>query len=101
MVSPESVIVTAVLGTSMPLNNVTTMEVAVDGAADATVGPPLKATWVAVTPDAKKPDGYINVILPSATTAPPTLGVNVIVASQPGFPATRSLGAIENDAFNT
>ena len=101
MVSPESVIVTAVLGTSMPLNNVTTMEVAVDGAADATVGPPLKATWVAVTPDAKKPDGYINVILPSATTAPPTLGVNVIVASQSDFPAIRSHDPTEKDVFNT
>ena len=80
MVSPKSVIVTAVLGTSMPLNNVTTMEVAVDGAAEATVASPLKTTWEAVTPDAKKPDGYINVILPPATTAPPTVGVNEIVA---------------------
>ena len=100
-VSPESVTVTAVSATSVPLDNVTTIDVAVDGAAEATVEPPLRATWVAVKPDAKNPNGNINVILPPATSTPPAVGVNENVASQPGFPATRSLGAIENDAFNT
>jgi hypothetical protein len=80
---------------------VTTSDVAVDGAAEATADPPLTATLEANTPEAKKPDGYVSVILLPAVNAPPTVGVKVNVADEPDFPATRSLGAIENEAFDT
>ena len=44
IVRPESVTVTGVLATSVPLDAVTTIVVAVDGAAEATADPPLNAT---------------------------------------------------------
>ena len=99
---PERVTVTGVLATIVPLDTVTTIVVAVDGAAEATADPtPLTATVEANTPEAKKPDGYVSVILPPAVNAPPTVGVKVNVADEPDFPATRSLGAIENETFIT
>ena len=101
MVRPESVTVTAVLAASAPLRTVTTIDVAVDGAAEATAGPPLTATLLATTPEAKKPAGYVSVMLPPAVNAPPTVGVKENVADEPAFPATRSLAATENDAFVT
>ena len=101
MVRPESVTVTAVLAASAPLRTVTTIDVAVDGAAEATAGPPLTATLLATTPEAKKPAGYVSVMLPPAVNAPPTVGVKENVADEPAFPATRSLAASENDAFVT
>ena len=99
---PERVTVTGVLATIVPLDTVTTIVVAVDGAAEATADPtPLTATLEANTPEAKKPDGYVSVILLPAVNAPPTVGVKVNVADEPDFPATRSLGAIENETFIT
>ena len=98
---PERVTVTGVLATIVPLDTVTTIVVAVDGAAEATADPPLTATLEANTPEAKKPDGYVSVMLPPAVNAPPTVGVKVNVADKPDFPATRSLGAIENETFIT
>ena len=44
IVRPESVTVTGVLATTAPLDTVTTSDVAVDGAAEATAEPPLNAT---------------------------------------------------------
>ena len=101
IVRPERVTVTGVLATIVPLDTVTTIVVAVDGAAEATADPPLTATVEANTPEAKKPDGYVSVMLPPAVNAPPTVGVKVNVADEPDFPATRSLGAIENETFIT
>jgi hypothetical protein len=101
IVRPESVTVTGVLATTAPLDTVTTSDVAVDGAAEATADPPLTATLEANTPGAKKPDGYVSVMLPPAVNAPPTVGVKDNVADEPDFPATRSLGAIKNEAFIT
>ena len=101
IVRPERVTVTGVLATIVPLDTVTTIVVAVDGAAEATADPPLTATLEANTPETKKPDGYVSVMLPPAVNAPPTVGVKVNVADEPDFPATRSLGAIENEAFIT
>ena len=98
---PERVTVTGVLATIVPLDTVTTIVVAVDGAAEATADPPLNATREATTPDAKKPDGCVSVMLPPAVNAPPTVGVKDNVADEPDFPATRSLGAIENEASIT
>jgi len=89
------------LATIVPLDTVTTIVVAVDGAAEATADPPLTATLEANTPETKKPDGYVSVMLPPAVNAPPTVGVKENVADEPDFPATRSLGAIENEAFIT
>ena len=86
----------------VPLDTVTTIVVDVDGAAEATADPtPLTATLEANTPEAKKPDGYVSVILLPAVNAPPTVGVKENVADEPAFPATRSLAASENDAFVT
>ena len=98
---PERVTVTGVLATTVPLDTVTTSDVAVDGAAEATADPPLTATLEANTPGAKKPDGYVSVMLPPAVNAPPTVGVKDNVADEPDFPATRSPGAIKNEAFIT
>ena len=44
IVRPESVTVTGVMATTVPLDTVTTSDVAVDGAAEATADPPLNAT---------------------------------------------------------
>ena len=101
MVRPESVTVTAVLAASAPLRTVTTIDVAADGAAEATAGLPLTATLLATTPAAKKPAGYVTVMLPPAVNAPPTVGVKLNVADEPAFPATRSLAASKNDVFVT
>ena len=101
MERPESVTVTAVLAASAPLRTVTTIDVAADGAAEATAGLPLTATLLATTPAAKKPAGYVSVMLPPAVNAPPTVGVKLNVADEPAFPATRSVGAIRNEAFIT
>jgi len=101
IVRPESVTVTGVLAISVPLDTVTTIVVAVDGAAEATADPPLNATGEATTPDAKKPDGYVSVMLPPAVNAPPAVGVKENVADESDFPTTRSLGAIKNEAFIT
>ncbi len=102
IVRPERVTVTGALAPIVPLDTVTTIVVAVDGAAEATADPPpLTATLEANTPEAKKPGGYVSVMLPPAVNAPPAVGVKENVADEPDFPATRSLGAIENEAFIT
>ena len=50
---------------------------------------------------AKKPDGYVSVMLLPLASAPPALVVNENVAAAPVFPATLSGAAIENEAFCT
>jgi hypothetical protein len=47
----------------------------------------------------KKPAGYSSVIVPPLNNA--VAAVNVTVASDPVFPATRSLGDITNDTPDT
>jgi hypothetical protein len=47
---------------------------------------------------AKKPDGYVSVMLLPAASSPPALVVNQNVAAAPVFPATRSAVATENEA---
>ena len=96
---PTNVTVTAVLAAALPDPSVSTM---LDAplAPQLAVATPLKVT-LGVKPEAKKPDGYVSVILPPAVNAPPTVGVKENVADEPDFPATRSLGAIKNEAFIT
>ena len=50
---------------------------------------------------AKKPDGYVSVILLPAASAPPTVVVKVNVAAAELLPATRSDVAIANEALVT
>ena len=46
---------------------------------------------------AKKPDGYVSVILLPAASAPPAVVVNENVAAADVLPATRSDAAITNE----
>ena len=50
---------------------------------------------------AKKPDGYVSVMLLPAASAPPAVVVKVNVAAVPALPATRSDAAIANEALVT
>ena len=50
---------------------------------------------------AKKPDGYVSVMLLPLASAPPAVVVNENVAAADVFPATRSDAAIANDVIVT
>ena len=50
---------------------------------------------------AKKPDGYVSVMLLPTASAPPAVVVNENVAAVPILPATRSFGATKNEALIT
>ena len=50
---------------------------------------------------AKKPDGYVSVMLLPAASAPPAVVVKENVAAVPALPATRSDAAIANEALVT
>jgi hypothetical protein len=101
MVSPVTVTVTAVFAAIASVAVVTMIRVLV-GVATVPVGvtPPLNVTS-GVPVLAKKPDGYVSVMVLPAASAPPALVVNENVAAAPVFPATRSEAAIENEAFCT
>ena len=98
MVRPVTVTVTAVLAaTAAPV--VTTIWVLV-GVATA---PPLTPLIIAAGDPAlaKKPDGYVSVMVLPAASAPPALVVKVNVAAAELLPATRSDAAIANNVFMT
>jgi len=97
--SPVRVTMTLVEAATTAVAVVTTIADA-DGAAEVPLTDPLINT-LGVAEALKKPGGNVNVILPPAVNAPPTVGVKENVADEPDFPATRSLGAIENEAFTT
>ena len=94
-VKPVSVTVTAALAASAAADVVTTIWVRV-GCAQLPLAPPLMdAPGVAVA--AKKPDGYVSVMVPPAAIAPPAEVVKTNVAAALVWPATRSPGAIEKE----
>ena len=83
-----------------PDSNVTLILESVLGP-EMAVAVPLKETLVGVTPEAKNPDGYINVIVLEADSAPPALGVKPNVTGTPGLLTTRSLFAMLNATLVT
>ncbi len=95
IVSPLSVTDTATFGPIVPDCNVITMLESLLAAATA-VACALSATLEAVTPEAKKPCGYINVTVFGAERAPPALEVNAKVTCTPVLFTTRSLLSIIN-----
>jgi hypothetical protein len=95
MIKPVSVTVTAALAASCATDVVTTIRVRV-GCAQLPLAPPLTdAPGVAVA--AKKPDGYVRVMVPPAAIAPPAEVVKTNVAAAPVSPATRSADAIQKE----
>ena len=99
MVRPVTVTVTAALAAIAAVAVVMTIWVPVGV---ATV-PPL--TPLIVTPGvpvlAKKPDGYVNVMVLPIASAPPAVVVKENVAAADVLPATRSDGAIANEGLVT
>ena len=89
IVMPLNVTVTAVLAAAAPDCSVSTM---LDAplAVEFAVAPPLKATLVGATLEAKKPDGYVSVTVSDAASAPPAVGVKLNVTFTPGRFTTRS-----------
>jgi hypothetical protein len=96
IVSPLSVTNTATFGPIVPDCNVITMLESLLAAATA-VACALSATLEAVTPEAKKPCGYINVTVFGAERAPAALGVKLKVTGTPARFTTRSLLATINE----
>ena len=60
------------------------------------VAPPLKVTLLGVTLEAKKPGGYVSVIVSDAASAPPAVGVKPNVTGLPARFTTRSVLAMPN-----
>ena len=97
---PVTVAVTAVLAAIACVAVVMTIWVLV-GTATEPVGPLPLIDTPGVPDEAKKPDGYVNVMALPAVSAPPAVVVNENVASADALPATRSDAAIANEAFVT
>ena len=70
------------------------------GVATEPVGPPLIDT-PGVPDVAKKPNGYVSVMLLLVASAPPAVAVNENVAAADALPATRSDAAIANEVLVT
>ena len=100
IVTPISVTVTAVLAASAVPPVVMTMEVA-PGCAGVRVAPLAESVAVGEAVVAKKPDGYVSVMVLLVASAPPAVVVNENVAAADALPATRSDAAIANEAFVT
>jgi len=84
-----------VLAASAATDVVTTIWARV-GCAQLPLAPPLMdASGLAVV--AKKPDGYVSVMVPPAAIAPPAEVVKMNVAAAPVLAATRSPGTIEKE----
>ena len=99
MVRPVTVTVTPLLAaTAAPV--VTTIWVLV-GVATEPVGPPPLICTPGAPPLAKKPDGYVSVMLLLVASAPPAVVVNENVAAAEVLPATRSDVAIANEELVT
>jgi len=95
MVNPSRVMVAAALAATIPVDNViTVLETPV---ALALAAAPLSETLGGVPPAAKKPEGYISVIVPLAESAPPAVGINENVAITFPLLTTRSLCAMRKD----
>ena len=95
MVNPSRVMVAAALAATVPVDNVITiLETPV---ALALAAAPLSETLGRVPPAAKKPEGYISVIVPLAESAPPAVGINENVAITFPLLTTRSLCAMRKD----
>ena len=71
------------------------------GVATEPVGPPPLICTPGVPVLAKKPVGYVSVMLLLVASAPPAVVVNENVAAAPVLPATRSDVAIANKALVT
>jgi len=95
IVMPPSVTVTAVLAAILPDASVSTM---LHGplAPELAVATPLKATLLGVTLGAKKPDGYVSVMVLDGASAPPADGVKLNVTGTPALFTIRLMFAIEN-----
>ena len=100
MVRPVTVTVTAVLAATAAVAVVMTIWVLV-GVETEPAGPlPLICT-TGVPDVAKKPDGYVSVMLLLVASAPPAVVVNENVAAADALPATRSDTAIANEVLVT
>ena len=71
------------------------------GVATEPVGPPPLICTAGAPALAKKPDGYVSVMLLLVASAPPAVVVNENVAAADALPATRSDAAIANEALVT
>ena len=100
MMRPVTVTVTAVLAAIACVAVVMTIWVLV-GVATEPVGPPPLIDTPGVPDAAKKPDGYVSVMVLLVASAPPAVVVNENVAAADALPATRSDAAIANEAFVT
>ena len=100
MVKPVKVTVTALLALIAWVAVVMTMEVPV-GVATEPVGPLPLICALGDPALAKKPDGYVSVMVLPAASAPPAVVVKVNVAAAELFPATRSDAAIANETSVT
>jgi len=74
MVNPSRVMVAAALAATVPVDNVITILETPVALALATAAP-LSKTLGRVLPAAKKPEGYISVIVLLAESAPPAVGM--------------------------
>ena len=89
IVMPLNVTATAALAATLPDCSVSTM---LDAplAPQLAVAPPLKVTLLGVTLEAKKPGGYVSVmVLLTAERAPPAVGVKPNVTGTPARFTTR------------
>ena len=100
IVSPLSVTVTDALAATPPLTIVITTAVAEGWPATPVVLPPLMAT-TGVAVEAKKPDGYVSVMVPPVAIAPSAEVVKENVAAAAVLLATRSAGDIEKEVLVT
>ena len=100
IVMPLNVTATAALAATLPDASVSTM---LDAplAPQLAVAPPLKVTLLGVTPEAKKPAGYVSVMVSDAASAPPAVGVKPNVTGTPARFTTRSVLAMLNPAAVT
>ena len=96
MVNPSRVMVAAALAATVPVDNVITiLEIPVAPALAKAA--PLSETLGGVPPAAKKPEGYISVIVLLAKSAPPAVGMKENVAIALSLLTTRSLCAMRKD----
>ena len=71
------------------------------GVATEPVGPVPLIDTPGVPDAAKKPDGYVSVMVLLVASAPPAVAVNENVAAADALPATRSDTAIANEVLVT
>ncbi len=101
IVKPIRVMMKAVLPASVVPAVVMMIDVALGGLMGVKLAPPLDTAPVGVALVAKKPDGYVRVILLPTARLPPAVVVNENVAAAPVLPATRSASAIVKFTFVT